>query len=165
MHKIIIAFSLTELMIVVAIAAFISAIAIPNYKVYINKATVSDMISVVEPCQTLVYQSFLQTATFPTTTACYGQTLTTTISIVPLKDGVNVAYSVAGDGSYAQFQIQSNIKTSAGSIANLYIRLGQSAATSVGGGDIVYTCGVLSGDANPIPSKYLPAGCSATISP
>jgi prepilin-type N-terminal cleavage/methylation domain-containing protein len=179
MYKIIIAlitaFSLTELMIVVAIAAFIAAIAIPNYKVYVNKATVSQMISTIDPCQVQVYQYFLQNATFPAagTVACYGQTLPSAISASttpyasPLKNGVSAAYNTGTDGSgnpYGQFQLQANVTASTGNIANVYIRLGQSAATSVGGGDITYICGTLSSDANAMPTNYLPASCNTVIS-
>ncbi len=166
------AFSLTELMIVVAIVAFLSAIALPNYKAYVNKATVTNMISIVDPCQTQVYQYFLQNATFPDGTpsapvACYGQPLGGTP--VVLKDNVSVAYTVntsSGGNKYAQFQIQSSSIKVNNTLANLYIIFTQGGSSvSFGGGDLVYNCGALSGDANAMPTRYLPSGCNSLISP
>lgn len=163
--KIIKAFSLTELMIVIAIVAFISAVAVPNYKVYLNKSKVTNMISTIEPCQTQVYQTFLQTASFPPTVTCYGKSLNATMSTgSALRGNINAAYIVAADGSYAQFQVQSDIVSVGTTLANLYIRFTQSSVTSYGGGDIGYLCGIVSSDANSMPAKYLPAGCTDVMS-
>lgn len=165
-NKIITAFSLTELMIVVAIAAFITAIAIPNYKTYVTKAKVTTMISTIEPCQTQVYQTFLQTASFPATVTCYGQSITSSITTNALKGNIYAAYTVAADGSYAQFQVRSNDVVMPGTttLANLYIRIVQTAFTSTGGGDMNYLCGTLASDSNSVPTKYLPSGCSDSLS-
>ena len=168
------AFSLTELMIVVAIVAFLSAIALPNYKAYVNKATVTNMISIVDPCQTQVYQYFLQNATFPdpvgtpsSIVACYGQSLSVTPAL--LKDNVYVAYTVntsGGGNKYAQFKVQSSSIKVNNTLANLYIIFTQGGSSvSFGGGDLVYNCGALSGDTNSMPTNYLPSGCNSLISP
>lgn len=163
-NKIITAFSLTELMIVVAIAALITAIAIPNYKTYVSKARVTNMISTIEPCQTQVYQTFLQTASFPATVTCYGQSVSGTTPAL-LKDKIYVAYTVGASGSYAQFQVQSDdLVTSGTTRANLYIRITQTAFTYYGGGDISYSCGTITSDTNRVPDKYLPSGCSEKLS-
>lgn len=166
LNKIIKAFSLTELMIVVAIAAFITAIAIPNYKTYVNKARVTNMISTIDPCQTQVYQTFLQTASFPATVTCYGQSITGTMTTTALKGNVQAAYTTGSSagGTYAQFQVQSNDVVASGTTpANLYIRMYQTASTAYGGGDLKYCCGTLSTDVRSVSAKYLPAGCNVVV--
>ena len=165
-NKIITAFSLTELMIVVAIAALITAIAIPNYKTYVSKARVTNMISTIEPCQTQVYQTFLQTASFPATVTCYGQSVSSSMTVTALKGNVYAAYTVGPNNSYAQFQVQSNdvLASDGTSLANLYIRITQTAFTYYGGGDISYSCGTITTDGNRVPDKYLPSGCAAQLS-
>lgn len=163
-NKIIRAFSLTELMIVIAIVAFISAVAVPNYKSYLNKSKVTNMISTIEPCQIQVYQTFLQTASFPQTVTCYGKSLNATMSTSSLRGNINAAYIVAADGSFAQFKVQSDVVSVGTTLANLYIRFTQSSLTSYGGGDIGYLCGTVSSDANSMPTKYLPAGCTDVMS-
>lgn len=155
------AFSLTELMVVVAIAAIIAAVATPNYKAYLNRAKVSNMISTIEPCKIQVYQAFIQTGTFPDKVSCHNKTLTSAMSTSPLKDEIYAAYTVASDNSYVEFTLKSDITLeSSNEKANLYIKLAQTGATTTsGGGDLVYSCGIL-GHANPMPTKYLPSGCN-----
>lgn len=142
------AFSLTELMIVIAIVALISAAAIPNYKTYINKSKVAAMIAVVDPCKVSLYQEFMQTGSLPNQVACYGKLLGIPVL---LKDGITASYAVSN--GVATFTLNSDIKTDAGSTANLYIKF------TVTDGDLVYSCGALGGS-NPIPTKYLPTNCN-----
>ncbi len=179
MYKITTAFSLTELMIVVAIAAFISAIAIPNYKIYINKANVTDMISTMDPCQVQVYQYFLQNGSFPdgstVPVTCYGQTIPSGSMSAALKEGITASYTVSGTNTsnnyYADFTVNhpsvmaiSATGASTTTPANLHIRLKQTNATSAGGGgDLQYQCGVVTSDPNQVPSKYLPSACTASF--
>jgi type IV pilus assembly protein PilA len=154
MIKLIKAFSLTELMVVVAIAAFIAAVAVPNYKSYLNKAKVTDMIATIEPCKIQVYQTFLQTGTFPATISCHSKTLNNTMSAAPLINGIYASYTVDGSNNYVEFALKSDVKADSGEDANLYIRLTQS------NGDLTYSCGILGNTANTVPIKYLPAGCN-----
>jgi len=161
------AFSLVELMIVVAISAAISAIAIPNYKDYINKAKVTEMISIVDPCQTQIYQYFIKNGGFPdgTTTpvTCQGQTIK--VAAVPattdtaIKGKIHAAYQQTA--SYAQFiLINEDLKPSSGTPYNLYVRLTINPTT----GDISFSCGYPASASNAMPVSYMPPNCTATMS-
>ncbi len=147
------AFSLIELMLVVAITAAISAIAIPNYKEYINKAKVSAMISAIDPCQTQIFQYFLKNGSLPDGSTgatgqpvtCQGQTLGSTPMQIADKIFVTYTYSA----STATFIITHSDLHPSGSdtLYQIYVKLDASS------GDIAYSCGTST--ANPLPEALL----------
>ncbi len=146
------AFSLIELMLVVAITAAISAIAIPNYKEYINKAKVSAMISAIDPCQTQIFQYFLKNGSLPDgisagqPVTCQGQTLGA--APMQIADKIFVTYTYSANIS--QFTItHSDLHPSGSStLYQIYVKLDASS------GDIAYSCGTFT--ANPLPAALLP---------
>lgn len=151
------AFSLIELMLVVAITAAISAIAIPNYKEYINKAKVSAMISAIDPCQTQIFQYFLKNGSLPDGSTgqpvtCQGQTLGATA--VEIADKIFVTYTYSAPIS--QFTVtHSDLHPSGSStLYQIYVKLDASS------GDIAYSCGTST--ANPLPAALLPSTCTGS---
>lgn len=142
------AFSLIELMLVVAISAAISAIAIPNYKDYVNKAKVAEMISTIDPCQTQVYQSYLKDGTFPDSDKV----------TCPVKGKISAYYSTTA--AYSQFIVTNADLYRAGNKDNpykLYIRLTINEDT----GDISFSCGwPATGESNGVPKDLMPSSCT-----
>lgn len=166
------AFSLVELMLVVAITAIVSAVAIPSYKDYVNRAKVSAMISLIDPCQTQIYQYFLKNGALPDGTTA-GQTVSCQgVDNLPigtnpptdpnLSEKVSASYSYqAGDplnptiSAYSQFNItHSDLHPTGqnGVIAKMYVKL------TATGGDLAYSCGTFS--SNAMPTTLMPATCT-----
>lgn len=155
------AFSLIELMLVVAISAAISAVAIPNYKDYVNKAKVAEMISTIDSCQTQIYQFFLKNGSFPDGSAnqqviCQGQRLSS--SSITLRGKISASYSATT--TYSQFIVtNSDLHASSSTTPyNLYIRL-----TIDSSGDIKYSCGWPSSESNGVPLSIMPSSCTNNI--
>jgi prepilin-type N-terminal cleavage/methylation domain-containing protein len=59
------AFTLVELMVVIAIASILAAIAIPAYKTYVIKAKFAELITAVDPYKVETVQAFYDTGVPP----------------------------------------------------------------------------------------------------
>lgn len=170
------AFSLVELMLVVAITAIISAVAIPSYKDYVNRSKVSAMISLIDPCQTQIYQYFLKNGALPDgasagqTVSCQGVDslpIGTNPPTTPnLSDKVSASYTYQAvdpqnpttTPAYSQFNINHSDLHPTGQnsvIAKMYVRL------TATGGDLTYICGTFS--SNAMPTTLIPATCNGPI--
>ena len=152
------AFSLVELMLVVAISAGISAVAIPNYKNYINKAKVINMISLIDPCQTQIYQYYLKNGAFPDGSTsqpvtCQGITLSTSAKL--LKDKIKAAYNQTSNECI--FTVTHTDLHPSGAPTQLYplqIKL----TIDNTSGDISFSCRPGTSDPS-MPPDYMPANC------
>jgi type IV pilus assembly protein PilA len=150
-------FSLIELMVVVAIAALLAAIAIPNYSNYTRGAKVVEMIASIDPCQTRIYQEFLREGGFPATMRCLGQNLTDTAPGEFISNDIRVRYNGTATATCARFILNRTDLTTADGTAPLeaavwIIRTAE--------GDIRYGCGA--GLSNPVPEELLPRNCRGT---
>src|SRR3546814_15198359 len=65
-------FTLSELMIVVAIIGILAAIAIPAYQDYITRSKVTEMVTAADACKTSVAEYFPSQATLPSSTTQAG---------------------------------------------------------------------------------------------
>ena len=154
-------FSLIELMVVVAIAAIIAAVAIPNYRTYTRKARVVEMIASIDPCQTVIYQQFIRSGNFPDNVNCHGINLTSGGTLTPINGNIQVQYNLTGtDNNCARFIVSNTDLADAGGT-----RLQEAAVwiVSDANGDIVYGCGVPNAGANNVDDELLPLACRGTI--
>lgn len=157
------AFSLIELIVVIAIIAIIFSIAIPNYEKYLKKAKVTQMIAMVDPCQTSVYQSYVANGVFPDSIVCQGVSLNNgdaSFSIIPSStptSRISVIYSIIDESQTlllrrtARFTVRHSDVTENYNICRLFIDVIES--LSPNGSDLSYSCTVDVG----CPS--IPANC------
>ncbi len=91
MNKILKAFSLIELMVVIAIISVLAAIALPAYNVYVTKSKIASLIPVMESLKVASVQYFDKHRTWPTsnidigvaTTDSLDSDLITSFSVCP----------------------------------------------------------------------------------
>ena len=65
-------FSLTELMVVIAIIGVLAGIAIPSYRTHAIKAKVSEAFNVADPCQIQIEQFYFKNGRLPATSEMTG---------------------------------------------------------------------------------------------
>jgi type IV pilus assembly protein PilA len=69
------AFSLVELMVVIAIIGILSAIAVPSYKTYIIKSKIASGIPILENAMNIAIQNYETTGSFSNPLSIYGTTI------------------------------------------------------------------------------------------
>lgn len=155
------AFSLIELMVVLTILAITTTVAIPIYKNYVNKAKVTAMLALVEPCVNQVYQYFFKNGSLPDgsgtgqTISCQGEILNNTLGT--WKDKVSAAYSYnfsASGGPIFQIRLaHADLKTRANVLYEMNIQL-QIQSSGTAAGEIIYTC-----NRGTFPPEIVPSTC------
>lgn len=160
-------FSLIELMVVIALVAILSAIAIPGYTHYVVKAKLSSALPVLQAARDATLAKFAATGSFPTTTQISGGSITKSERIVIngtdtlLYDfngttAVWFCYSKAGLGLDGGIDptIANNAVSSSGAKNTICMY-------SILTNDLFnHRCGNWDGaDPGAVPSEYLPGGC------
>lgn len=148
-------FSLTELMIVVAIIGIIVSIAVPNYQNYVDRAKVTQMIAMVDPCQNAIYQPYVENGDFPGSIICQGVTLNkldTKSSQIP-SSRIYVQYSIidevtktingatATSPKTARLTLQHLDVNENNTVCSLLIDISENA--TVNGNDLLQKCSVV----------------------
>jgi len=136
-------FTLIELMIVVAIIAILTAIAIPAYQNYLIRAQVSEGMILAGGAKTGVWDYYSNTGQFPPNNQSAGLPTNTSItgSYVSQVDVTNGQIKVSFKGPKANVAIQ-----------NAYLVLSPTAT----GGSITWNC---NNSGTTLDGKYLPSVC------
>lgn len=144
-------FSLIELMVVIAIVAVLSAIAVPSYKNYTAKAKISSSMSIFDKFKTEEMLTFSKTGTFSFTNAW-----------LPLNIGVISNYGLYSGSIqnlvYIHLQLISNVYPGQTNPVWLLMQLQANS-----NGTFSSICGVDSRAPYQIPLEYMPAGCKNII--
>ncbi len=141
------AFTLIELMIVIAIIGVLAAVAIPAYQDYVTRARVSEGIGLASAAKTAVAEFNASMGRMPTTNVEAGLAVNTQIS------SVNVASVTVGAGGIitVQYTAASGVQPAA---SNLVVFRPD---TTTSPGSVRWTCNAAAGTT--VAARFLPAVC------
>lgn len=150
-------FTLIELMIVVAIIGIVAAIAVPSYHVYVNRAKVTEGLTLAQPLKNAVVEYVSVHGTLPQVN---GNTWTVVLDELGMP---NSSISGAASGKYVKRIWWHNnaahpaiyIKYSGGSLDDKKLYL----AASFNAGSVSWECKAPSPSSGGVPNAYLPASC------
>lgn len=164
-------FSLIELMVVVAIIATISAIAMPFYQQYSIKSKIVKAFSLLDAQAITVLKQYQVTGTLPSTITIGGQTITTgtwstsiqipnvtAIGVEIRNNGIMIHAAVSGLTGMPGYIAPVGLPATGGhSILSMVIR-------EMGGNVIKTVCGQynVANSADAISFTYLPQYCTCT---
>lgn len=158
------AFSLVELMVVIAIIGILSAIAMPSYRDYMIKSKVANAFSIINGYKTMVENYYNTNGAFPPNPTSLGLSATGTVlnnsgDIIPGASGIYMALFPGGE-----FHLAVNYDINLGTSEKFCISFIASASNEM----IKWDCGIhpqviWSGDST---IKYMPSSCQKrNISP
>ncbi len=150
-------FTLIELMIVVAIIGILAAVALPAYQDYTVKAKVSEIVLAASACRTNVSEVYQSTSNLPDAGnwGCEVENPTKYVaSVTTSAKGAITVTSASADNS--------GLPAAAAGKAISMVPLSTSTALAVAGSPVKeWKCGP--SPTTPMPTKYLPGTCQATI--
>jgi type IV pilus assembly protein PilA len=164
-------FTLIELMIVVAIVAVLSSIAIPQYQAYTVRAKVSEGLTIIGPAKTLVSESFVSQGMTGIDAAAanwnaqdgsagagskYVSSVVVWDSTHPTPGLITITYSLAQVANQ-QLTLTPSISGSAlqpGSTGLVDWACASSSANTANSRSLFF-----SAPANPVPAQYAPSEC------
>lgn len=156
------AFSLIELMVVIAIIGIIAAIAVPTYSQYSTKAKIVTLINTANGVLQTVSKIYQSTGSFPASSFVMGSVSIpsggSNFTPVPnLGNITSVSYTVSADGKGIGFLFgTTGLPPSLGANINLYMGVRDVS------GVIRVGCGNNGGSDNSIPLSYLPGSCQCS---
>jgi type IV pilus assembly protein PilA len=149
-------FTLIELMIVVAIIGILAAVALPAYQDYTVKAKVSEVILAASACRTNVSEVYQSTSTLPAA-GNWGCEVS-----APTKYVASVNTTANGAITVTSAAVASGLPAAAAEKAISMIPLSAATVLAVAGSPVKeWKCGP--SPTNPMPTKYLPGTCQATV--
>lgn len=147
-------FTLIELMIVIAIIGILAAVALPAYQDYTVKAKVSEIVLAASACRTNVSEVYQSTSNLPTA-GNWGCEVTN-----PTKYVASVTTSAKG--AITVTSASAGLPAAAAGKKISMVPLSTSSALAVAGSPVKeWKCGPSPTD--PMPTKYLPGTCQASI--
>jgi len=162
------AFSLIELMVVIAIVGLLAAVAVPAYKAYTTKTIVTQGVTLMERISKDLQQQYESTGAYPASIIVNGVTIANASwGIVNVGDVYGVSYTVGS--STNGFMLQASL-LGLNAISG-YVTPGSgtvNSANSTLSYSIIQTNGLYKvhcgqyPDGNDIPLAYLPASCQCT---
>ena len=154
------AFSLVELMIVIAIIGILSAIAIPSYQSYIIRARVTEMLTIAGNIQQRIAQKYNEGSTsWILDDLGLGTTITTTYVSAFNASPSSIGSCPSGSTLIGGLTVTGNASTLGVTGTIILVKAGCML------NDIIsWKCGV-SSDTTSGNEKYFPTGCQATLSP
>lgn len=157
------AFSIIELMIVLAIIGILVAVATPYYRGYVIKANVTSMITALDSCREIATKDFIKTDNFPSPISCFGNVTSGSTGTAPA--GFNAVYYERGTTSNNEpmmhmYITKSGVPRSDGSdFGRLYIGMYYNSQEDT----LVTSCGNWANNSTDIDPNYLPSTCQDQI--
>lgn len=153
-NKQFLSFSLLELMVVIAICGILATIAIVNYKEYIIKARVTEILQLLAAPKAKILEYYQTTGTWPANAfAVYPTAYNTAYATLTTQYANRYQYTKCGDGAYIGILMKSSALTGEGDKSIYYAMKSEA--------DIIkFYCGNWEpGYTYGIPAKYLPKDC------
>ena len=157
-------FTLIELMIVIAIVGILAAIALPAYQDYIVRSKMSEPLGALAEAKTTIAEYAASNGRFPADVTSFGINTTNRINSSDIINELDILPTTFTPGTKEPVYVVARVFTSVwdGSAkadgATLSFQLSGSTNSD---GTMTWSClpGEESAQAEPVPTKYLPANC------